>query len=153
MTPARFTLRSINHIRTFKSVSSVSFAYQCHLGIVTENPSFVDIEFRGEIVAKKAIDKGWDMRIPTPQRQFFYLPLMHSECLADQDRAVRMIKSRMEDHSNLLHAKAHREIIRRFGRFPYRNDALSRTNTAEEAAFLADGGYGAMVKELQAEAA
>lgn len=69
--------------------------------------------------AKAAINHGWDMRIGEPARQFFYLPLMHSENLADQDRAVRLIKERMPDTgaSNLLHARAHREIIRQFGRF------------------------------------
>ena len=70
--------------------------------------------------AKQAIARGWDTKIDEPARQFFYLPLMHSECLSDQDRAVRLIKSRMQDTGgeNLLHAKAHREVIRRFGRFP-----------------------------------
>ena len=43
--------------------------------------------------AKAAISKGWDMRIDEPARQFFYMPLMHSECLVDQDRAVRLFKT------------------------------------------------------------
>jgi uncharacterized protein (DUF924 family) len=99
--------------------------------------------------AKMAIDKGWDLRISPPARQFFYLPLMHSECLADQERCVRLMKTRMEEgDDNLLHARAHREVIRRFGRFPYRNEALSRTSHAGEADFLAGGGYGAMVREM-----
>ncbi len=104
---------------------------------------------RARAVAKKAIEKGWDMRIPTPERQFFYLPLMHSECLMDQDRAIRMMKTRMESHSNLVHAKVHRAIIRRFGRFPYRNQALSRETTATEAKFLDEGGYASILHELQ----
>ena len=48
----------------------------------------------------------------------------------------------------LLHARAHREVIRRFGRFPFRNDALGRETTPEEAEFLAGGGYAAIVREL-----
>ena len=84
--------------------------------------------------AKAAISKKWDMRIDEPARQFFYLPLMHSENLCDQDRCVRLMKERMpiEGPSNLLHARAHREVIRLFGRFPYRNDALERNSTAPE---------------------
>ena len=35
--------------------------------------------------------------------------------------------------ANLLHARAHREVIRRFGRFPYRNAALGRLHRAERA--------------------
>jgi len=54
--------------------------------------------------------------------------------------------------SNLLHAKAHREVIRQFGRFPYRNEALSRSNSTNETAYIAAGGYGQTVRELQAVA-
>ncbi len=102
-------------------------------------------------IAKKAIDCKWDMKVPEPQRQFFYLPLMHSECLADQERCVRLMKTRMPEtgESNLVHAKAHREVIRRFGRFPNRNEALERRDTAPEAAFLDQGGYGTAVEALQ----
>ena len=105
--------------------------------------------------AKAAIAKGWDMKIDEPARQFFYMPLVHSECLADQDRAVRLIKTRMPEtgEGNLLHAKAHREIIRKFGRFPFRNKALSRDTPDAEATFLESGGYGAMVKEVKAKEA
>jgi len=102
--------------------------------------------------AKKAIDKGWDMRVPEPERQFFYLPLMHSECLCDQERCVRLMLTRMPEsgEEHLLHAKAHREVIRQFGRFPYRNEVLERADTTPEAAFLAEGGYRKAVELVQA---
>nr|NIS42147.1 DUF924 domain-containing protein [Desulfuromonadales bacterium] len=91
--------------------------------------------------AKVAIDRGWDMRIDPPARQFFYLPLMHSECLSDQERCVRLMKERMpESQENLLHAKAHREVIRQFGRFPYRNAVLNRATRPDEIAYLEGGG-------------
>ena len=93
--------------------------------------------------AKAAIAKGWDKRIDGMARQFFYMPLMHSECLSDQDRCVRLMKERMPDggDANLVHARAHREVIRQFGRFPTRNKALSRAMTVPEAAFVDQGGY------------
>ncbi|MGB0967428.1 MAG: DUF924 family protein [Halocynthiibacter sp.] len=102
-------------------------------------------------VANKAIDKGWDKRVDEPQRQFFYMPLMHSECLSDQERCVRLMLTRMPQagEGNLLHAKAHREVIRRFGRFPYRNDVLDRSMTTPEAAFIADGGYSTAVDAVR----
>jgi len=105
-------------------------------------------------VAKHAIDRGWDMRIPEPERQFFYLPLMHAECLCDQDRGVRMFLTRMPEsgEDNLIHARAHREVIRRFGRFPYRNVALGRETTPDEAEFLGSGGYGATLRRVRREA-
>ncbi len=102
--------------------------------------------------AKAAVDRGWDMKIDEPARQFFYLPMMHSENLCDQERCVRLMCERMPEHgaSNLLHARAHREVIRTFGRFPYRNDALDRPTTAPEAAYVSNGGYGSTVRALQA---
>jgi uncharacterized protein (DUF924 family) len=100
--------------------------------------------------AKMAIARGWDMKIDPPARQFFYLPLMHAENLSDQERSVRLFLTRMpESQSNLLHARAHREVIRRFGRFPHRNAALGRPSRSGETAFLDAGGYGATVRELQ----
>jgi len=103
------------------------------------------------MAAKAAIDKGWDMRIDEPARQFFYMPLMHSENLCDQERCVRLMHERMPSagQGNLLHARAHREVIRLFGRFPYRNDALSRATTVPEADYVSSGGYGQTVRQLQ----
>ena len=102
--------------------------------------------------AKAAIARGWDMKIDEPARQFFYMPLMHSENLCDQDRCVRLMLTRMPQAgaSNLLHAKAHREVIRRFGRFPFRNEALARETTPHEADFMRSGGYSATVEALKA---
>jgi uncharacterized protein (DUF924 family) len=101
--------------------------------------------------AKSAIEKKWDLRIDEPARQFFYMPLMHSENLCDQDRCVRLMCERMPDQggSSLLHAQAHREVIRQFGRFPYRNEALNRDSSALELKYLEDGGYGSTVRHLQ----
>jgi uncharacterized protein (DUF924 family) len=120
-----------------------------------DRPESFALDRAARSAAKTAIDKGWDLRVNEPARQFFYLPLMHSECLADQDRCVRLMMTRMPESgaSNLLHAKAHREVIRRFGRFPYRNAALSRETRPAEAAYLEAGGYGSTVRALEAAAA
>jgi uncharacterized protein (DUF924 family) len=77
---------------------------------------------------------------------------MHSENLVDQDRAVRLFCDRMpEAESNLLHARAHREVIREFGRFPFRNAALGRETSAAEAEWIEQGGYGAVLERLKSE--
>jgi len=102
--------------------------------------------------ARVAVDRDWDLRIDPPARQFFYLPFEHSEMPADQDRAVRLIRVRMPGaDETLLHARVHREVIRRFGRFPFRNAALGRADTPDETAWLSAGGYGATVKSLRAQ--
>lgn len=105
-------------------------------------------------VAARACHLGFDCQIDEPARQFFYLPLMHSESQMDQDRCVRMFLLRMPQTGadNLLHARAHRAVIREFGRFPYRNDALGRTSTASERAFLARGGYMDALTQLKTAA-
>ena len=92
-------------------------------------------------VAKKAMDRDFDLQVTGDMRQFFYLPLMHSECKTDQDAAVRAFCNRMPNPGNLLHARAHRKVIRDFGRFPYRNDVLGRPSTEKEIAYLDAGGY------------
>ena len=101
--------------------------------------------------AKVAIHRKWDMRIDEPARQFFYLPLMHSENLCDQERCVRLLCERMPETgaNNLLHARVHREVIRQFGRFPYRNEALARHSTSSEEDFESNGGYGATLREFK----
>lgn len=94
-------------------------------------------------IARNAIAKNQDLEIPEPGRQFFYLPLEHSESLADQDWSLALFRARMPSMPDdvMYHVEQHREIIRRFGRFPFRNEALDRISTAEEMTFLADGGY------------
>ena len=101
--------------------------------------------------ASKAVAEGWDMNAPEPERQFFYMPFEHSEDPADQERAVTYLTERLSsDPEMALHARAHQQIIARFGRFPFRNAALGRESTAEEQAFMAEGGYGAIVAALKA---
>jgi uncharacterized protein (DUF924 family) len=103
---------------------------------------------RALAAAKGAIDRGFDLRLREERRPLFYMPLIHSELLADQERAVRLCALRLADPAQLRHARAHRAIIRRFGRFPFRNAALGRPTTPQEAAFLADGGYAAAYAEV-----
>lgn len=79
-----------------------------------------------------------------------YLPLMHSESLSDQERCVRLICARFDSSETLRHARAHRDIIRRFGRFPYRNAALGRVSSDAEKAFLAGTGYAGVLETLPA---
>jgi uncharacterized protein (DUF924 family) len=91
-------------------------------------------------VAGRAIARGFDVSFENPERRFFYLPFMHSEVLSDLERCAELCR-RADDPEGIRHAEHHAEIIRRFGRFPHRNDALGRTTTAEERAFLDDGGF------------
>lgn len=89
--------------------------------------------------AAAAIDAGQDRKVGKDLRLFFYLPFAHSEDLADQERSVTLNRALGSD--NAEHAEGHRDIIRRFGRFPHRNAILGRGTTPEERRFLEEGGF------------
>ena len=91
-------------------------------------------------VADRAIARGVDQRFDTVMRQFVYLPFEHSEDLADQERSVTLFKT-LGDAENLRYAEIHEDIIRKFGRFPHRNQVLGRETTPDEQAFLTSGGF------------
>ena len=91
--------------------------------------------------ARRAIDKGYDLKTDQSRRAFFYMPFMHAEDMAIQDECVRLIDMRLDSESSLFHAKEHQKLIARFGRFPHRNAILGRKSSKEEATFLHNGGY------------
>lgn len=88
--------------------------------------------------AGRAIAAGHDAAVDPALRIFFYLPFQHSEDPADQARSVALHE--VLDANSMKYALAHRDVIARFGRFPHRNHALGRVNTAEEQAWLDAGG-------------
>ena len=73
-------------------------------------------------------------------RGFLYMPLMHSEELADQELCIALF-DKTGHVKNAKYARHHADIIRRFGRFPHRNRLQGRTSTADEQAFLDSGGF------------
>ena len=78
------------------------------------------------------------------QKLFAFIPFEHSEDMADQDEAVRLIDGLgdpdAEGGSYGDYARRHRDVIERFGRFPHRNGALGRETTEEEQSYLDEGG-------------
>jgi len=90
--------------------------------------------------AGRAIEREFDRQTAKVERPFFYLPYMHSENLADQERCVELCRA-AGDEDTLNYAELHADIIRRFGRFPHRNAVLGRVTSPEEQAFLDSGGF------------
>ncbi|MGH7438930.1 MAG: DUF924 family protein [Polyangiaceae bacterium] len=88
--------------------------------------------------ARGALDRAFDRGLSADERQFLYMPFMHSEEIADQDRCVALFAS--EAPESLSFAEKHRDIIRRFGRFPHRNALLGRQSTTMELEFLRQPG-------------
>jgi uncharacterized protein (DUF924 family) len=97
-------------------------------------------------LAQAMTARGADHGLPVLQRSFVYLPFEHAEDPALQDRSVRCFEAlaaaapAMRDR--LDYALKHRDVVRRFGRFPHRNAALGRASTPEEVAFLKEPGSG-----------
>lgn len=91
-------------------------------------------------IARRALAEGFDKQMPQDLKTFFYLPLMHSETLADQEQCVALYKA-LGDENSLKYAEIHADAIRRFGRFPHRNPVLGRDTTPEEKAFLDSDGF------------
>jgi uncharacterized protein (DUF924 family) len=90
-------------------------------------------------IANVAIAAGQDREIARDMRVFMYLPLGHSEDLADQERCVELARALSPEE--LAHAEHHRDIVKRFGRFPHRNAILGRPTRPEEQTYLDEGGY------------
>jgi uncharacterized protein (DUF924 family) len=92
---------------------------------------------RALAAAREAVDRGDDAALPAADRSFVYMPFMHSEQLADQERSLALFGA---SRDCLRAAERHREIIQRFGRFPHRNAVLGRPSTPDELAFLTEPG-------------
>jgi len=93
--------------------------------------------------------RGFDRALSAVERWFLYLPLMHAEDRALQQRSVALFEALAAVAEPALaealgqaadFARRHRDVIARFGRFPHRNEALGRASTREEIAFLAEPG-------------
>ncbi|MFP6815457.1 MAG: DUF924 family protein [Pseudomonadales bacterium] len=98
--------------------------------------------------AHDGVEAGKDLPLDVDERHFLYMPFEHSENLIDQHTCVGLFME-LRDASptaqterltdSLRYARRHRDIIRRFGRFPHRNAALGRASTADEESFVVDG--------------
>lgn len=101
---------------------------------------------RALALASALIDDGSHLVLHPLERWFVYLPLEHAEDLVQQDRCVALFEALAAEHPSMAgaldYAERHREVIRRFGRFPHRNAALERVSTPEELAYLATPGSG-----------
>ena len=92
-------------------------------------------------LADEAVRRRFDVETPATARKWFYMPYMHSEELAAQERGLVYFAQRLDDPETMRHAVEHADIIRRFGRFPHRNEVLGRATTPEEQSFLEQGGF------------
>jgi uncharacterized protein (DUF924 family) len=109
---------------------------QFPLNMFRGRPAAFATEAAARAVADRAMTRGLDQALPPGQRAFLYMPFMHSEDLADQERSVHLFQQPGLEQA-LSFARHHQGLIRRFGRSPHRNAILGRASSAEELAYLA----------------
>jgi uncharacterized protein (DUF924 family) len=117
------------------------FSRNLHRG----SPEAFAADAKARDIARSAVANGIDQMLGPVERMFVYLPFEHSENLADQDEAVRLFATLCQawGEDSIRYTERHRDVIRRFGRFPHRNAALGRISTPDELAYLAqpDAGF------------
>ncbi|MCB1774651.1 MAG: DUF924 domain-containing protein [Gammaproteobacteria bacterium] len=111
---------------------------QFPLNMFRGRPESFATEGKAIAICRQAIDNGLDRQLVGERRAFLYMPLMHSEDLANQERSVALFEAAGLD-DNLRFARHHCDLIRRFGRFPHRNAILGRESTTEEKTYLSSG--------------
>lgn len=112
---------------------------QLPLNMYRGSPEAFSTEQLAVAVTKRAIEQGYDKLIEKDRRMFLFLPLMHSEHPDDQDLSVQAFAA-AGLNDNLRWAEHHRDIVRRFGRFPHRNAILGRQSTSAELEYLGSPG-------------
>jgi len=114
-----------------------------------DSPAMFAGDARALELARQGFERGDDRALGLDERLFMLMPLVHSEEIANQDRAVQLVtalcdaapaSARERSAAALRFAEMHRDIVRRFGRFPHRNALLGRASTEEEIAFLQQPG-------------
>ncbi len=88
------------------------------------------------VLAQELVEQGGDKQLTDEQKMFAYMPYMHSESLAIHNEAVRLYKD-LGNEGTLEFEIAHQDIIKQFGRFPKRNEALGRKSTKQELEYIA----------------
>jgi uncharacterized protein (DUF924 family) len=117
------------------SLALVILLDQIPLNIFRGKPDSFSTEAQSIIVARAAIDNGFDTELTTQQKSFLYMPFMHSENLQDQMLALELFDQPGLE-SNLRFSKHHNDIVKRFGRFPHRNVILGRESSQAEIEYL-----------------
>ena len=108
---------------------------QFPLNMFRGDPLCFSTEAKSRDIASLAVEHNFDENLTAEQKAFLYMPFMHSESIPDQEKSVALFKAAGLEE-NLKFARHHRDIVRRFGRFPHRNEILGRTSTAAEIAYL-----------------
>lgn len=100
-------------------------------------------------VCLQGLGNGLDKNLALIEKLFYYHPLMHAESIRCQEQCVHLLyglldgcndQNRGKVENAIKFANEHRDIIAKFGRFPYRNAVLGRESSMAEIDYLNSGG-------------
>jgi len=111
---------------------------QCPRNLFRDSPRAFAFDPLARAICHGAIDRGWDADLSRHEKQFLYMPLMHSEDISDQLLSLRLFTA-LGSPIIREFARSHFRMIARFGRYPHRNDVLGRTSTVAEERAVASG--------------
>lgn len=89
-------------------------------------------------LVQECVAGGNDMSLSQKEQECLYMPFMHSESLVVQTEGLNLFRKCGE--KTYEYAQKHFDVIKRFGRYPKRNQALGRTSTPDEIAYIAEIG-------------
>ena len=123
------------------SLSLIIILDQFSRNLYRDTPAAFAQDAHALSVAREALARRFDHLADHKRRAFFYMPFMHAEDLGVQEECVALFKAQLPATMNLPFAIEHRDIVKRFGRFPHRNKIFGRRSTPEEIRFLRRGGF------------
>ena len=115
------------------SVALIVILDQLPLNMFRSDPKGFQTENMAVEVALNAIKNGFDEELNDEKLLFLFMPLMHSENIDHQNLQVYLFD---KYNFNLEFSKHHRDLVKKFGRFPHRNEILGRMSTMEELDYL-----------------
>lgn len=137
---ANFDVETVNDART--ALAAVILFDQMPRNMFRKTAAAFGSDDIAIAVARRASERGFDSQVEPERKSFFYMPFMHSEVSADQERCVDLFRA-LGNEEGLKYAIEHRDIVAQYGRFPHRNRVLGRESTSPEVEFLkGHNGYG-----------
>ena len=119
-----------------QALAAVIVLDQFSRNIFRDTPAAFEADERALRITEMMIEKGWDQDLADQKRHFVYMPYMHSEDLACQEKSLHYSALLAEDGRPSTWAVEHHRLIEKYGRFPHRNTILGRTSTEAEKEYL-----------------
>jgi uncharacterized protein (DUF924 family) len=91
------------------------------------------------VLAQEAVRQNLDQELSLRERPFLYMPFMHSESIEVHESALHLFQQQGLENT-LEYEKKHLEILKKFDRYPHRNQILGRSSSEEEKIFLSKPG-------------